>query len=90
MLKCPKCKEPIGDNLETCPICFHKITDHERVLMMKARDKEMDKENEDEMRAADEACRRASGLRARGVWLRRFDIPGAAKTADSLRYRHPV
>ena len=35
MIKCPNCKEAIGDDISTCPFCRHEITDHERMLIEK-------------------------------------------------------
>ncbi len=35
MIKCPNCKEAIGDDITTCPFCRHEITDHERILIEK-------------------------------------------------------
>ena len=33
MLKCPYCNETIGENFRSCPLCFHKFTDREIMLM---------------------------------------------------------
>ena len=48
MIYCPKCKESLGDNITTCPFCFHEITDHERVLIAKEQRKEQDEWNYEE------------------------------------------
>lgn len=40
MVHCPKCKEALGDNVTVCPFCRHEITDHERVLITKAKREE--------------------------------------------------
>ena len=40
MFDCPNCKEALGDDIQICPFCRHEITDHERVLIEKARREE--------------------------------------------------
>lgn len=48
MMYCPKCREAIGDDINICPFCRHKITDHERQLIEKARREEEEKAREEE------------------------------------------
>lgn len=53
MMYCPKCKEPIGEDVDICPFCRHKITDYERVLIEKARREEEEKAADEENYKAD-------------------------------------
>ena len=63
MIRCPKCKESLGDNITTCPFCFHEITDYERLLIAKQQ-----REEEDEARY-DEIIRGEEYFRIRMIWL---------------------
>ncbi|MCR5739207.1 MAG: hypothetical protein K6G43_05270 [Lachnospiraceae bacterium] len=63
MIKCPKCKELIGDTVETCPMCFHKMTAHERILMEKESRAELEQETEEMIKETEEALRR------RTIWI---------------------
>ena len=53
MIYCPKCKESLGDNITTCPFCFHEITDYERVLIAKEQRKEEDDAHYEEIMKAE-------------------------------------
>jgi hypothetical protein len=63
MIFCPKCKESLGDNITTCPFCFHEITDYERVLIAKKQ-----REEEDEARY-DEIIRCEEFSKMRMIWM---------------------
>ena len=53
MIYCPKCKESLGENITTCPFCFHVITDHERVLIAKEQRKEEDDARYEELKKSE-------------------------------------
>ena len=57
MIYCPKCKESLGDNITTCPFCFHEITDYERVLIAKEQRKEEDDAHYEEIIKAEAYAR---------------------------------
>ena len=63
MIHCPKCKEALGDNITTCPFCFHEITDHERVLIAKEQ-----REEEDDFRY-EESVRAEAFSMLRRIWI---------------------
>ncbi len=63
MIYCPKCKESLGDNITTCPFCFHEITDHERLLIAKVQREEEDRVHYDEIIRGEEY------FRIRMIWL---------------------
>lgn len=63
MIRCPKCKEPLGDDIMTCPFCFHEITDYERLLIAKEQREEEDQAHYDEIIRGEEY------FRIRMIWL---------------------
>lgn len=63
MIHCPKCKESLGDDIMTCPFCFHEITDYERLLIAKQQ-----REEEDEARY-DEIMRCEERSKIRMIWM---------------------
>ena len=63
MIRCPKCKESLGDNITKCPFCFHEITDHERLLIAKEQ-----REEEDQV-LYEEIIRGEEFFRIRMIWM---------------------